>query len=324
MGKIAFVFPGQGSQYLGMGKELAGNFPVAERIFQEASETLEVDLKKLCWEGPLEILSKTENTQPAMLTTDIACFEILKQKKIFPQVVAGHSLGEFSALIAAQALDFNDAVKLVRKRGQLSQKVGQEKNGQMAAIIGLDRERILEICEQTQKEGIVEPANYNSPGQIVISGEKKAVEAALELASQNGAKRIVVLPVSAPFHCSLMKAVLEEFSQEIKGTKFNHPQIPVVSNYAAGYAESASMIKGNLIKQLYSPVRWEESISLMINDDVDTFIEVGPGRVLSGLIKRTSSEANIYNVEDTISLQKTLQALKGSERSSDRSSIKGE
>ncbi|OCL26053.1 malonyl CoA-acyl carrier protein transacylase [Orenia metallireducens] len=305
MGKVAFIFPGQGSQQVGMGADLVEEFAVAKETFAEADNALDIDISKLCFEGPAEDLQKTSNTQPAILTTSIAVYRVLKEKGIEPDIVAGHSLGEYSALVAAGVLDFTDAVKLVRKRGQLM----EEADGTMAAIIGLNAKEVEELCQKASTAGIVEPANYNCPGQIVISGEKEGVEQATKLAQEAGAKKAVILNVSGPFHSSLMEPAGEKLSKELAEVTLNDAQVPVVTNINAEFTTKDEDFVQALIKQISGSVRWEESVKAMIEDGVDTFVEVGPGRVLKGFMRRIDRKVTALNVEDLASLEKTLKKL---------------
>ena len=301
--KIAFVFPGQGSHYVGMGKDICENFPVAKDVFQEASDVLGYDLTNLCFNGPAEELNKTFRTQPCILTVSIALYRVLSPKGIKPSVVAGHSLGEYSALTAAEVLSFKDAVRLTEKRGQFMQEAVPEGTGLMAAILGLDRNKVDEICKSL-KSGYVSPANYNCPGQIVISGERVAVEEAINLCKEAGAKRAVPLAVSAPSHCRLMENASKRLAGLLDIIELRDSVIPVVNNADAGFLNKAEDIKLSLIRQLSNPLLWEDSVKAIKDSGVDTFIEVGPGKVLSGLIKRIVPEAKTFNVEDVKSLSR--------------------
>ncbi|MGI9533480.1 MAG: ACP S-malonyltransferase [Thermodesulfobacteriota bacterium] len=301
---IAFVFPGQGSQSIGMGLEFYNQFPVARLLFEEASDTLNFNLAKLCFEGEMEELSLTANAQPALLTVSIAAYNVLNQETdITPDFVAGHSLGEYSALVVSGALEFKDAVYTVRKRGEFMQDAVPVGLGSMAAVIGLSKKEIEDICDKvTTEENIVCPANYNSPQQIVISGNIDAVETATDMLKDAGAKRVVPLTVSAPFHCSLMKKAADELSGVLNDIKVTKIGIPIVTNVEAIANNDESRVRELLFEQVVKPVRWFESVEYLTNQNVNTFIEIGPGNVLSGLIKRTVSEVNIKNLEKPVQL----------------------
>jgi len=303
--RIAFVFPGQGSQYVGMGKDLYGNFNGVREIYKEAEEVLGYDIAKLSFNGPQEELNKTFRTQPCLLTLSLAAFKVLSLKGIIPFCVAGHSLGEYSAIVASGTISFREALRLTEKRGQYMQEAVPEGKGLMAAILGLDKEEVDSICHSVNS-GYVSPANYNCPGQIVISGEKEAVEEAVELAKEAGAKRTVILSVSAPSHCKLMKKASERLSELLNNIEFQTPKIPIVNNADAVFLNTPEEIKASLVRQLVSPLLWEDSIRLMLKNGVRTFIEVGPGKILSALIKRIDKDAQTLNVEDTKSLTETL------------------
>ncbi len=307
--KIAFVFPGQGSQHVGMGKDLYENFDEIRGIYKEASDELGYDVAELCFNGPKEELNRTYRTQPCILTVSFTAFKLLVSKNdIKPFCVAGHSLGEYTALVVTDVLSFKDAVTLTEKRGVFMQEAVPEDEGLMAAILGLEREEVEEICKSVIS-GYVVPANYNCPGQIVIAGEREAVEDAMELAKDRGAKRTVALAVSAPSHCKLMSEASARLSRLLDGIEFRAPKSPIVNNANAIFLDRPEAIKDSLIKQLNSPLLWEDSINLMIENGVETFIEIGPGRILSGLIKRINGDVNLYNVEDVRSLEATLNAL---------------
>ncbi|MBF8982176.1 ACP S-malonyltransferase [Lutibacter sp. B2] len=313
MGKIAFVFPGQGAQYVGMGKEIVENYEIANEVFKQASEAIGYDMKKMCFEGPQDELMKTENTQPAILTTCIAIAKVIEQKGITPDVSAGLSLGEYASLVIANVIDFKEAVGLVKKRGAYMQAAVPAGVGTMAAILGMERNDLEAVLQQAQKDGIVEAANFNCPGQIVISGEIKAVEKACELAIEQGAKKAVKLPVSAPFHCSMLALAGEKLDKELDEVSINELKLPVISNVAADYYAGKDSVKETLVSQVSSSVLWEDSVMKMIEDGVDTFIEIGPGKSLSQFIKKISKKENkkvkIHNVEDMNSLNKTVDDL---------------
>lgn len=300
---IAFIFPGQGSQYVGMGKNIYKNFNTARHIFEEASDILNIDMKKLCFDGPDSEINLTANAQPAILTNSIAILNVIKEEfSISPDYVAGHSLGEYSALVSNNSIKFSDAVYTVRKRGDFMQDAVPVGVGAMAAILGLNSSIVDELCEQaSNNQFIVEPANYNSPVQTVISGHKHAVEIAGEIAKDKGAKRVVPLDVSAPFHSSLMKPAAEKLSGILKSINVQQGDVPIVTNVNAQINRDSKKIHGLLVDQVVKPVRWTESIIKMYDSKVKCFIEIGPKNVLSGLIRRTKSDViskNIDNLED--------------------------
>jgi [acyl-carrier-protein] S-malonyltransferase len=306
--KIAFVFPGQGSQNVGMGKDICENFNTAKQTFNEASEALGYDVAFLCFNGPAEELNKTYRTQPCILTVSTAIARILIEKGVTPSVVAGHSLGEYSALVAAGAISFPDAVRLTEQRGRFMQEAVPEGKGLMAAILGLEKEKVDTICSSLQS-GYAAPANYNCPGQIVIAGEKTAVEEAVERCKSAGAKRAVVLAVSVPSHCRMMSAASERLAALLDTLTLKQPAIPLVNNADAALLNDIEKIKDSLIRQLNSPLRWEDSVQNIAASGVDVFIEAGPGKVLSGLIKRIVPEKKVVNAEDTKSLEAALASL---------------
>ncbi len=310
MGKIAFLFSGQGAQTVGMGKELAENYAVADAVFEEAGESLGLDMKQMIWESDEETLMITENTQPAVVTMSVAALRVLQQEGVQPDVVAGLSLGEYSAHVAAQSLRFGDAVKLVRKRGKYMQEEVPVGKGAMAAVIGMDDEGVYAVCEKAQEYGIVSPANFNCPGQITVAGETAAVEKACEIAKEMGAKRAVMLAVSAPFHCKMLAGAGEKLAKEMEHVTFGELKVPLITNVTADYVSSSEEIKPLLIRQVSSSVLWEKSIRRMLADGVDTFIEVGPGKALSGFMRKIDKETTILNVEDMKSLETTLAAVK--------------
>ncbi len=312
MGKIAFIFPGQGSQTVGMGKQLADKYPNAASIFQRANSRLEIDLTSLIFEGPQETLTLTANAQPALLTTSIAILEKFKEANIVPDYVAGHSLGEYSALVAAGALSFEDAVYAVRKRGELMEEAVPAGVGTMAAILGMDSQELKQITDQITAEGnSVQLANLNCPGQIVISGTVEGVSLASQMAKEKGAKRVIPLDVSGPFHSALMEPAAKKFSAVLEGLDINNASIPVISNVTARPITDADEVKVKLIEQLYSPVLWENSVETLVELGVDTFIEIGPGKVLSGLVKKVNRKLTTYSINDEESLVSTIESIKG-------------
>ena len=306
MGKLAFLFAGQGSQKPGMGKDLAESFACADKAFDEASEALGFDVKDMIWNGSSETLMITENTQPAIVTMSTAALRILQEKGIKPDVTAGLSLGEYTAHIASGSLDFTDGVKLVRKRGKYMQEEVPEGKGAMAAIIALSADEVKACCAEASDLGVCTGANFNCPGQIVVSGDEAAVEKCCEIAKAKGAKRALMLAVSAPFHCALLKGAGEKLAKELENVNIH---IPVIANVTADYIKSSADIKPLLKEQVSSSVLWEDTIRRMAADGVDTFVEIGPGKALSGFVKKTVPGAVILNVEDMASLEKTLEAL---------------
>jgi len=304
MKPTAFIFPGQGSQYVGMGKELFENFSVAKRVFQEADDTLHFSVSALCFKGPEDVLKLTENTQPAILTTSVGALRVLEAEKgMIPQFTAGHSLGEYSALVASGALSFPEAVKTVRLRGKFMQEAVPVGEGAMAAVLGMEREQIEELCEACSSGEVLAPANFNCPGQIVIAGHSKAVERAIERIKQEG-KKAVLLPVSAPFHSPLMKPAGDRLGKALEEISVRDLKIPVVTNVEAEVNQSKDRVKGLLVAQVSSPVRWEESMRKMIEKGVEQVLEVGPGKVLSGLMKRIDNRIETKNLEDLQTLKK--------------------
>lgn len=311
MNKLAFVFPGQGAQAVGMGKDLFDQYDAAKKIFAEADEALGYSIKDMCFEGPADELKLTANTQPAILTVSVIVNEILKEHGIQPDVAGGHSLGEYSALVAAGVLSFRDAVVLVHKRGQYMQEAVPVGEGGMAAIIGLDDETIAAACAKASKEaGEVQPVNFNCPGQTVIAGTTKGVEKAVEELKAAGAKKAVVLPVSAPFHSTLMKPAAEKLAAELDKVEIRDAAFPVVSNYTGKLETAAEEIKENLVAQADHPVRWIACVNTMKEFGADTFVEAGPGRTLCGFNRRIDRSLKSLNVENLESLQKTLDYLK--------------
>jgi [acyl-carrier-protein] S-malonyltransferase len=303
---IAFLFPGQGSQAVGMGKELAENYPVARRTFEEADEALGYKLSQVCFEGPEEKLKLTEVTQPAILTASVAAWRVLQEKGLKPDFVAGHSLGEYSAHVAAGTLAFADAVRTVRNRGQYMQEAVPVGVGAMAAILGMSLDKVSEIANDAAQEEVCHAANINSPEQIVISGNAGAVERAIKLAVERGAKKAVSLPVSAPFHCSLMQPAQDRLEADLSALTFQNPSCPVVCNVDAAEITSAEAARAALIRQVTGTVQWEPSVRLLIDKGASLFIEVGPGRVLWGLMRQIDRSKTCLTVGDEASLQKTL------------------
>lgn len=309
MGKLAFIFPGQGAQYVGMGKEIASDYTSAAKIFDEASEALGFDVKEMIFNSDDETLKITENTQPTIVTTSIACMQPLLEKGIKPDFVAGLSLGEYAAHVTAGTISFKDAVALVKKRGKFMQEAVPVGVGAMAAILGLENDDVMACCKEASSIGVAEPANFNCPGQIVVAGEVAAVEKVAELCKAKGAKRAMLLPVSAPFHCSLLKPAGEKLAQELEKVELKDMQIPVVTNVTGGIVADKNQVKDLLVKQVSTSVLWENCIKTMLAEGVDTFIEIGPGKVLSGFVKKINKDVKALNVENLESLNKTLEEL---------------
>ena len=311
MNKLAFVFPGQGAQTVGMGKDFCEQYDIAKKLFAQADEALGYSIKDMCFEGPAEDLKLTANTQPAILTMSVIANEILKEHDIQPDVVGGHSLGEYSALVAAGVMDFQDAVLLVHKRGQYMQEAVPVGQGGMAAIIGLADEVIIDACEKaTKSAGEVQAVNFNCPGQTVIAGTNKGVEAAVEILKEAGAKKAVILPVSAPFHSTLMKPAAIKLAAELDKVEIRDAGIPVVSNYTGELETKADEIKANLVAQADHPVKWIACVNTMKTVGADTFVEAGPGKTLCGFNRRIDKELKSMNVENLETLQKTLDYFK--------------
>lgn len=309
MGKTAFIFSGQGAQYIGMGKELYENFPVCRQTFEEANESLHMDLTDLIFNGRKEDLDLTENTQPSVVTMAMASYRILSEHGVKADVAAGLSLGEYSALTASGVFSLSQVVPLVRKRGRFMQEAVPEGIGKMSAVLGLSEDKIREACEEAKNFGIVEPANFNCPGQIVIGGEMKAVEEAARLAKEKGAMKIIDLPVSAPFHTSMLKPAAEKLKNELEPMTLGELQTPVICNVNANFIHKADEVKNLLYRQVMSSVLWEQTIRKMIEFGVSNFVEIGPGKTLSGFVKKIDRSLGIYNVEDVASLEATVKAL---------------
>jgi [acyl-carrier-protein] S-malonyltransferase len=308
--KIAYVFPGQGSQYVGMGKDLADNFPAAKRVFEEADEALGFPLAAMCFEGNDEDLQLTKNTQPAILATSVAAYRAMESEGfVKPAYVAGHSLGEYSALVAAGVLDFADAVRTVRNRGTYMQEAVPLGVGAMAAILGLDVETIEQGCAEAAEGQVCSPANINSPSQVVIAGNSEAVDRACEILKGKGAKRAIKLNVSAPFHCALMMPAEERLNVDLQGLNYGKFDFPIVHNVDAASNDDSTKVADAIKRQVSSPVRWLESVQNLRGMGVEKFIEVGPGKVLAGLLRQIDRDAASANVEDAESLRSTLETL---------------
>ena len=311
MKKFAMVFPGQGSQTVGMLAELAGDYPIVQETFKQASEVLGYDLWQLVQEGPAEELNKTWQTQPALLTASVAVYRVWQQKypELKPEVMAGHSLGEYSALVCAGVLDFQDAVKLVELRGKLMQQAVPEGTGAMYAIIGLDNDAIINACKQAEQGEVVSAVNFNSPGQVVIAGAKAAVERAAALCKEAGAKRALPLAVSVPSHCALMKPAADQLSVSLESITLKEASVSVLNNVDVKNEIEADAIRNALVRQLYSPVRWTETVEKMAQNGVEVLVEVGPGKVLNGLAKRIVDSLQAVSVNDVKSLDSIEEVL---------------
>ena len=295
---FGFLFPGQGSQSVGMGKTLFERSPEVQALYKEAADILGYDIAALCFEGPSEQLNRTEYTQPALLVASLAAFQLVRDGPLLPAAVAGHSLGEYAALVAAGALNFGEAVNLVQKRARYMAEAVTPGSGLVAAILGLSEKDVRSVCQEAGSMGIVAPANFNSPGQTVIAGEKAAVEHAAELAKTRGAKRVIPLPVSVPVHTPLMQVAADRLKKDIDSLKWSALKVPLVNNVEAKALLSAEEVRESLVRQLPSPVRWQETIQAMALMGITHFVEIGPGKVLTGLVKRIVPEATTWNVMD--------------------------
>lgn len=313
--KIAFIFPGQGSQHPGMGRQLFEEFAAARSVFEEADSALGFPLSKLCFEGPAGELQQTANTQPAILAVSVAAAEVLREKGVRPDFVAGHSLGEYSALVAARSMRLSDAVRLVRKRGEYMQEAVPLGVGAMAALLGAEAELVEEaICHEAAEGEVCSPANLNSPAQVVIAGHSGAVHRAVDIARKHGVRRAVMLNVSAPFHCSLMQPAADRLAADLERVEIRDPEVPLVNNVEAKVARTAGEVRDGLRRQVTAPVLWEASVRKLLAGGVNLFIEAGPGSVLSGLVRQTDHAAECHRVEDHASLNKILARMGAGER----------
>lgn len=304
MEKQVCLFPGQGSQHIGMGQDLHNDFPLVRNLFEEASDTLSMDFRKLCFEGPESVLVQTENVQPAITLVNVSCFEVLKSKGFVPAGAAGHSLGEYSALYAANVIRFVDLMNLVRHRGIFMRDAAEKNPGGMAAVMGIGIESVEKVCKELEGLGSVEIANHNSRGQIILSGHMDALARAMERVKEEGAKMVIPLKVSGPWHSRFMHEARERLAALLADLPFDKPAIPVVANVTADYAFETVQIKENLVRQVTSPVLWVDTINRLLRDGFMSFVEVGPGRVLRGLVKDISRQSNVGNVENVKTLDK--------------------
>ena len=297
MARLAFIFPGQGSQYVGMGKEAYDAFPSARNVFDEADNALGFPLSQLCFQGPEQDLRLTQNTQPAILTVSTAIARVLQERGLQPDYVAGHSLGEYSALVCAGALTFAQSVIIARNRGRYMQEAVPPGQGAMAAVLGLDLTQVREACAEASSSGFVAPANLNTPDQIVIAGRSEAVTVACAKAKEKGAARVLPLAVSAPFHCDLMAPARDRLTPELNALDFRDLQIPLVNNADAGEIRQANRARDSLIRQICAPVRWEETVRYLVQAGIESFVEVGPGKILSGLVRKIAPHAKTFSVD---------------------------
>jgi len=311
MSKIGIVFPGQGAQYVGMGKEFAAQYESAKAIFDLAGKSLDMDMSALCFDSSEEALQKTENTQPSILTVSYAIYTAVKEVLgLEPDAFAGLSLGEYTALVAADAMTFEDAVRIVRKRGQFMQEEVPVGKGGMAALLGVEREDVLKVCEEASVFGICEPANFNCPKQVVVAGELEAVKKAIEISKNYGAKKAVLLPVSAPFHTSMLLGAGEKLRQEMQKYEFKAAAHPVYSNVTGDRLSADTDVRENLVKQVFNSVLWEDCVAAMVRDGITTFIEVGPGNALTKFIRKIDKEVDVYNVEKPEDLEALIEKFK--------------
>jgi [acyl-carrier-protein] S-malonyltransferase len=305
--KFAFIFPGQGSQYVGMAKDLFESSPEVKEIYERAGEVLEYNLTKVCFEGPEDILVKTKYTQPAIFVHSISLYHFLEKEGIIPSFVAGHSLGEYSAAVSAGIFSFEDGLFAVKNRSSLMQKACDKEKGTMAAIIGLSKEKILEICKEASVQGIIQPANFNSADQVAITGDLKGVEKGAELAKQAGAKRVMMLAVGGAYHSPLMKSAKEGLVEVLNRVKINKGKVPLIANVTATPVDEPMEIRNLLVEQITSPVLWHQSMEYLYEQGIRDFVEIGPGRVLQGLLKRSFKEINLYGIDKLPELEKFIE-----------------